>query len=178
MFFAALMSRSWVAPHQRHCHSRIDRSSLPPRSPQQEQVWLVGSHRFTTPTVLPYRILFALRDHNLLEVVAAGSFASLFSGLLAIGQGIVPNHTGTTKRPRQAVSLTRMRVESIVETCFHASILASLDSQLLPITRDKLSVRVDTDRLEKLHRVAASKRKTMTQMIEDWIDRLQEEKPS
>jgi hypothetical protein len=97
---------------------------------------------------------------------------------LAIGQGIVPNHTGTTKRPSQAVSLTRMRIEPIVETCFHASILTLLDSQLPPMARDRLSIRVDTDRLEKLRRVAASKRKTMTQMIEDWIDRLQEEKPS
>jgi uncharacterized protein (DUF1778 family) len=46
------------------------------------------------------------------------------------------------------------------------------------MTRDRLSIRVDSDRLEKLRRVAASKRKTMTQMIEDWIDRLQEEKSS
>jgi uncharacterized protein (DUF1778 family) len=71
-----------------------------------------------------------------------------------------------------------MRVEPIVGTCFHARILALLDSQVLAMTRDRLSVRVDSDRLEKLRRVAASKRKTMTQMIEDWIDRLQEEKPS
>ncbi|MGF1575002.1 MAG: hypothetical protein ACFCU9_03495, partial [Cyanophyceae cyanobacterium] len=69
-------------------------------------------------------------------------------------------------------------VESIVETCFHASILALLDSQILAMTRDRLSIRVDSDRLEKLRRVAASKRKTMTQMIGGWIDRLQEEKPS
>jgi hypothetical protein len=46
------------------------------------------------------------------------------------------------------------------------------------MTRDRLSIRVDSDRLEKLRRVAVSKRKTMTQRIEDWIDRLQEEKPS
>jgi hypothetical protein len=42
--------------------------------------------------------------------------------------------------------------------------------------KEKLSVRVDSERLEKLRRVAKQKRKTMTQLIEDWIDRLQEEK--
>jgi|GEM_PF-1010928 len=42
--------------------------------------------------------------------------------------------------------------------------------------KERLSVRVDSERLEKLRRVAKQKRKTMTQLIEDWIDRLQEEK--
>jgi len=42
--------------------------------------------------------------------------------------------------------------------------------------KERLSVRVDSERLEKLRTVAKQKRKTMTQMIEDWIDRLQEEK--
>ena len=41
--------------------------------------------------------------------------------------------------------------------------------------KERLSVRVDPQRLEKLRRIAKQKRKTMTQMIEDWIDRLQEE---
>jgi hypothetical protein len=40
--------------------------------------------------------------------------------------------------------------------------------------KERLSVRVETERLEKLRRVATSKRKTMTQLIEDWIDRIQE----
>jgi hypothetical protein len=40
--------------------------------------------------------------------------------------------------------------------------------------KERLSVRIETQRLEKLRRVAKSKRKTMTQMIEDWIDRIQE----
>lgn len=44
--------------------------------------------------------------------------------------------------------------------------------------KERLSVRVDSERLEKLRRVAKQKRKTMTQLIEDWIDRLQEEKKS
>ncbi|WP_016952031.1 DUF6364 family protein [Anabaena sp. PCC 7108] len=44
--------------------------------------------------------------------------------------------------------------------------------------KERLSIRVDPQRLEKLRRVAKQKHKTMTQLIEDWIDRLQEEKPS
>jgi hypothetical protein len=42
--------------------------------------------------------------------------------------------------------------------------------------KERLSMRVDPQRLEKLRRIAKQKRKTMTQLIEDWIDRLQEEK--
>jgi hypothetical protein len=42
--------------------------------------------------------------------------------------------------------------------------------------KERLSIRVDPQRLEKLRRIAKQKRKTMTQLIEDWIDRLQEEK--
>jgi predicted DNA-binding ribbon-helix-helix protein len=40
--------------------------------------------------------------------------------------------------------------------------------------KDRLSVRIESDRLEKLRRVAKQKRKTMTQLIEDWIDRIQD----
>ncbi|NJM77117.1 MAG: hypothetical protein HC852_16695 [Acaryochloridaceae cyanobacterium RU_4_10] len=40
--------------------------------------------------------------------------------------------------------------------------------------KDRLSVRIESQRLEKLRRVAKNKRKTMTQLIEDWIDRIQE----
>jgi hypothetical protein len=42
--------------------------------------------------------------------------------------------------------------------------------------KERLSVGVDSERLEKLRRVPKQKRKTMTHLIEDWIDRLQEEK--
>lgn len=42
--------------------------------------------------------------------------------------------------------------------------------------KERLSIRVDPQRLEKLRIIAKQKRKTMTQLIEDWIDRLQEEK--
>jgi hypothetical protein len=38
----------------------------------------------------------------------------------------------------------------------------------------RLSVRIEAGRLEKLRRVAKQKRKTMTQLIEDWIDRIKE----
>jgi hypothetical protein len=40
--------------------------------------------------------------------------------------------------------------------------------------KKRLSVRVEESRIEKLRRVADAKKKTMTQLIEDWIDRLQE----
>ena len=42
--------------------------------------------------------------------------------------------------------------------------------------KERLSIRVDPQRLEKFRIIAKQKRKTMTQLIEDWIDRLQEEK--
>ena len=35
-----------------------------------------------------------------------------------------------------------------------------------------LSLRIEESRLEKLKRYADLKKKTMTQLIEDWIDRL------
>jgi predicted transcriptional regulator len=35
-----------------------------------------------------------------------------------------------------------------------------------------LTIRVSDKRLQKLKEIAASREKTMTQMIEDWIDRL------
>lgn len=46
------------------------------------------------------------------------------------------------------------------------------------MSKERLSIRVSSNRLEKLRRIAAAKEKTMTQMIEDWIDKLKEEKPS
>ncbi len=42
----------------------------------------------------------------------------------------------------------------------------------------RLSIRVSKNRIEKLRRIATQREKTMTQMIEDWIDKLKEEKPS
>jgi len=35
-----------------------------------------------------------------------------------------------------------------------------------------LNVRVEESRLQKLRQVAKTRKKTMTQLIEDWIDRL------
>ncbi|MBD2016750.1 hypothetical protein H6F96_22635 [Microcoleus sp. FACHB-53] len=35
-----------------------------------------------------------------------------------------------------------------------------------------LSLRIEESRLEKLKQYASQKKKTMTQLIEDWIDRL------
>ena len=42
--------------------------------------------------------------------------------------------------------------------------------------KQRLSVRIESERLQKLRRVAAQRKKSMTQLIEDWIDRLSEEK--
>ena len=41
-----------------------------------------------------------------------------------------------------------------------------------------LSLRIEEERLEKLKRVAEARKKTMTQLIEEWIDKLKEAKPS
>lgn len=38
--------------------------------------------------------------------------------------------------------------------------------------KDRLSLRVETSRLSKLRAVADGRKKTMTQLIEDWIDTL------
>jgi hypothetical protein len=46
------------------------------------------------------------------------------------------------------------------------------------VKKERLSVRVSSSRLEKLRRVAERREKTMTQLIEDWIDKLKEEKLS
>jgi hypothetical protein len=42
----------------------------------------------------------------------------------------------------------------------------------------RLNIRVSETRLGKLKRIAKQKEKTITQMVEEWIDRLKEEKPS
>jgi hypothetical protein len=42
----------------------------------------------------------------------------------------------------------------------------------------RLNLRIAKERLEKLKRVAYWRRKTMTQLIEEFIDFLEEEKPS
>jgi hypothetical protein len=38
--------------------------------------------------------------------------------------------------------------------------------------KERLSLRIEVSRLEKLRLVAEERKKTMTQLIEDWIDRL------
>lgn len=38
--------------------------------------------------------------------------------------------------------------------------------------KERLSIRVESSRLAKLRMVAEDRKKTMTQLIEDWIDRL------
>lgn len=43
------------------------------------------------------------------------------------------------------------------------------------MSRERLSLRISSNRLQKLRRIAAQREKTMTQMIEDWIDKLKEE---
>lgn len=39
----------------------------------------------------------------------------------------------------------------------------------------RLNVRISESRMNKLRRIASQKEKTMTQLIEDWIDGLKEE---
>jgi len=56
--------------------------------------------------------------------------------------------------------------------------IALMGIRWLPIMKkERLSLRVSVVRLEKLRRIAEQREKTMTQMVEDWIDRLQEERP-
>ena len=38
--------------------------------------------------------------------------------------------------------------------------------------KERLSLRVEKSRLVKLRSIAALRKKTMTQLVEDWIDRL------
>ena len=40
------------------------------------------------------------------------------------------------------------------------------------MSKERLSLRIEKSRLEKLREYAKAKKKTMTQLIEDWIDRL------
>ncbi len=40
------------------------------------------------------------------------------------------------------------------------------------------SIRLHVERIAKLKRIAKQRKKTMTQLIEEWIDRIIEEKPS
>jgi len=44
--------------------------------------------------------------------------------------------------------------------------------------KKRLSLPVDSVRLKKLRIIAKVKNKTLTQSIEEWIDKLKEEKPS
>jgi len=41
-----------------------------------------------------------------------------------------------------------------------------------------LTLPVESERLKKLRRIAKLKNKTLTQSIEEWIDKLKKEKPS
>jgi hypothetical protein len=49
---------------------------------------------------------------------------------------------------------------------------------LYPFMKKRLSLRVDSEMLKKLRRIAKQKNKTLAQSIEEWIDKLKEEKPS
>ena len=42
----------------------------------------------------------------------------------------------------------------------------------------KLSLRVNSEMLKKLRRIAKQKNKTLTQSLGEWIDKLKKEKPS
>ena len=49
---------------------------------------------------------------------------------------------------------------------------------LYPSMQKILSLRVNSEMLKKLRRIAKQKNKTLTQSIEEWIDKLKKEKPS
>jgi hypothetical protein len=44
--------------------------------------------------------------------------------------------------------------------------------------KERLSLRIEISRLEKLRLVSEDRKKTMTQLVEDWIDRLPNPKSS
>ena len=48
---------------------------------------------------------------------------------------------------------------------------------LYPSMQKKLSLRVNSEMLKKLTRIAKQKNKTLSQSIEEWIDKLKKEKP-
>jgi hypothetical protein len=51
--------------------------------------------------------------------------------------------------------------------------LASMGRHCLPFMKEsRLNLRISTRRLNKLRSYAASKDKTVTQIVEDWVDRL------
>jgi hypothetical protein len=57
--------------------------------------------------------------------------------------------------------------------------LAYVGSRWVAILKTtRLNLRISEARLAKLKRIAVQKEKTMTQMVEEWIDKLKEEKPS
>lgn len=39
--------------------------------------------------------------------------------------------------------------------------------------KDRFSIRIEKERLQKLRDVAEQRKKTMTQLVEDWIDTLE-----
>jgi hypothetical protein len=59
ILIAAFTSLSWKVPQKRHSHSRIFNAFLPPIFPQQEHLWLVGSHREIIRKSRPYLSDFA-----------------------------------------------------------------------------------------------------------------------
>lgn len=64
-------------------------------------------------------------------------------------------------------------------TCLSLSRLTCyLYNVWIKMKKKPLSLRIEEGRLEKLKQIAADRKKTMTQLIEDWIDTLKEEKPS
>jgi len=50
--------------------------------------------------------------------------------------------------------------------------IAYMCGQCVDKMKGKLNLRIEVSRLEKLHRVAEDRKKTMTQLIQDWIDQL------
>ena len=78
MFFAALTSRSWTAPHAVHCHARTCSGFEPPLTPHDEQTWLVGSNRPILRNWRPYSFaLYSSMETNADQPASCTDFASL-----------------------------------------------------------------------------------------------------
>lgn len=50
-----------------------------------------------------------------------------------------------------------------------------MNEQIPRIKKDRFCIRIESNRLTKLRKVAGTKRKTMTALVEEWIDTLPKE---
>ncbi|MEN9502615.1 MAG: hypothetical protein RI964_1900 [Pseudomonadota bacterium] len=78
MFFAALMSRSWIDPHSGHFQERTSSGIVSDTKPQQEQRLLEGKNLSISTYVLPVQFaLYASWRVNSPQLASAMCLASL-----------------------------------------------------------------------------------------------------